>query len=210
MKEPERKQHWDTIYHSKDLEETSWFQPTPLDSLKFIEELNIPKSASIIDVGGGESLLVDHLLDLGFEDLTVVDVSKVAIAKAKQRLGSRADLVNWIVSDVTSFEPTRSYDLWHDRATFHFLTDDRDIYIYVKIASQAIKAGGFLIIGTFSKEGPDRCSGLAIKNYSDSELNELFSGSFVNIHSTYLNHKTPSGQLQNFVFCSFRKTEIIT
>lgn len=207
MMEGARKQHWNKIYNSKDLQETSWFQPTPSDSLKFIKELNLPKSAGIIDIGGGESLLVDHLIELDYKDITVLDISEVAISKAKKRLGNRSENVKWIVNDVTSFVPGRQFDLWHDRATFHFLTDDDDISKYVKIASQTIKTDGFLILGTFSKEGPDHCSGLEIKQYSESGLNELFSGSFKSISSSVLDHTTPSGELQNFVFCSFRKSE---
>ena len=206
MKERERKKHWDTIYESKKLEETSWFQLNPSASLKFIEELDLSKTASIIDVGGGESLLVDRLLEQGFEDITVLDISAVAIAKAKQRLGAKSVLVNWIISDITTFEPNRKYDLWHDRATFHFLNSETDISKYVEIAQKAVNSNAFMIIGTFSEKGPDRCSGLEIKQYSAFGLADLFSNSFVKVRCTSLNHKTPTGALQNFVFCSFRKS----
>ena len=206
MKEGERKKHWNLIYESKDLQETSWFQPTPSDSLRFIEELNLQKSASIIDVGGGESLLVDHLLELGYSDISVLDVSAVAISKAKQRLGSRSKDINWIISDVLSFHPTRTYDLWHDRATFHFLTNESEIAKYIELAAKAIAQNGFLIIGTFSEHGPDRCSGLQVKQYSEIGLDLNFSNSFEKIHCDTVDHLTPSGELQSFVFCSFSKS----
>ena len=206
MKQKGRKIHWDKIYESKNLEETSWYQHTPSTSLNIIAELNLPKSACIIDIGGGESLLVDHLLSMGFKDVSVLDISETAIEKAKQRLGKSASQVNWIVSDITSFEPVRLYDLWHDRATFHFLTDDRDISKYVELTEQAIKTGGVLIIGTFSTKGPDRCSGLDIRQYSETSLVQLYAKGFQKIHCFETDHQTPSGELQNFVFCCFRKS----
>ena len=205
MKEEELKKHWDTIYASKELEETSWYQEVPSTSLKIIATLKLEKSASIIDVGGGESLLVDHLLSMGFEDISVLDISETAIEKAKQRLGSQSKQVNWIISDVISFKPKRQYDLWHDRATFHFLIDSPDILRYVETTAKAVKNDGFLTISTFSEEGPDRCSGLEIKQYSENSLVRLFSNDFEKIHCLQTDHQTPSGELQNFVFCSFRK-----
>lgn len=206
MKEEERKQHWDKIYASKELEETSWYQQFPSASLHMIAALKLAKSASIIDIGGGESLFVDHLLTMGFEDISVLDISEAAIEKAKLRLGSQSKQVNWIISDVISFEPERQYELWHDRATFHFLIDKADISRYIEITAKAIKKDGFLTIGTFSEEGPDRCSGLEIKQYSENSLVQLFSNDFEMIRCFQTDHQTPSGELQNFVFCSFRKS----
>lgn len=205
MEDFERKKHWETIYQTKELNEVSWYQPNPETSLQFFQQLEIPVTAKIIDIGGGDSFLTDHLLDLGYQDLSVLDVSETAIERAKQRLGERAKDVKWIVSDVSDFQPTTSYDCWHDRAAFHFLTKDVEVEKYVQMASKAITTGGKMIIGTFSEQGPKRCSGIDIRQYSETTMTDLFSRYFQKITCITADHKTPFDTTQNFVFCSFRK-----
>ncbi len=205
MEDFERKKHWETIYQTKELNEVSWYQPNPETSLQFFQQLEIPVTAKIIDIGGGDSFLVDHLLDLGYQDLSVLDVSETAIERAKQRLGERAKDVKWIVSDVFDFQPTTSYDCWHDRAAFHFLTKDVEVEKYVQMASKAITPNGKMIIGTFSEQGPKKCSGIDIRQYSETTMTDLFSRYFQKITCITTDHTTPFDTTQNFVFCSFRK-----
>ena len=206
MVQLDRKKHWENIYQTRQTKEVSWFQAKPETSLQFIESYNLPKSAKIIDIGGGDSLLADNLLDIGFQDITVLDISETAIEKARKRLGNRANEINWIVADVTSFKPTEKYDLWHDRAAFHFLTKEIEILNYIKTAEQYINTKGLMIIATFSELGPQKCSGLNIVQYSEISMNELFKNSFEKIECVTINHTTPSGSIQNFIFCAFRKT----
>jgi len=201
----DRKKHWETIYQSKDLKDVSWFQSSPETSLHFFKQFNVALSAKIIDVGGGDSLLVDYLLDLGYRNISVLDISEAAIEKAKQRLGERAKQVTWIVADAATFKPSEKYDFWHDRAAFHFLTDERDISNYLETAQKNIKPEGVLVIGTFSEQGPQKCSGIEIKQYSETSMNDLLTNFFSKIKCITVDHKTPSGRVQNFVFCSFRK-----
>ncbi|MDR0265775.1 MAG: class I SAM-dependent methyltransferase [Sphingobacterium sp.] len=200
-----RKKHWEEIYENKPLESVSWYQPNPEVSLHFIHQSSLPKEAKIIDIGGGDSLLVDFLLKAGFEDITVLDISNAAIERAKKRLGDQADKVKWIVSDILDFVPDTRYDFWHDRATFHFLTAREEIDRYIEIADQAISAQGVLVVGTFSEQGPRKCSGIEIKQYSTQSLNDLFQSYFKKIECMTIDHSTPFDTIQNFVFCSFRK-----
>ncbi|MEI2274335.1 class I SAM-dependent methyltransferase [Sphingobacterium sp. ML3W] len=201
-----RKNHWENIYKTKELKETSWYQQTPQTSLDYLSAFNVPVSAKIIDVGGGDSLLVDYLIDLGYEDITVLDISEKAIDRARQRLGDKADKVKWIVEDITHFVPTESYDFWHDRAAFHFLTSEDDIAGYLKKVKENINPDGILVIGTFSEQGPKKCSGIEIKQYSELSLTNQFKDYFNKINCHSVNHRTPSDTTQNFVFCSFRKS----
>jgi len=201
-----RKKHWENIYQTKELQDVSWFEPNPETSLDFFKKFNVPTTAKIIDIGGGDSFLVDHLLDLGYENITVLDISEAAINRAKNRLGDRADMVTWIVSDVTTFRPTEKYDFWHDRAAFHFLTDDNDIITYLDTAQQYINPEGVLVIGTFSENGPKKCSGIEIRQYSESSMSERLKQYFEKIQCITIDHKTPFDTIQNFVFCSFRKS----
>lgn len=207
MKHFDRKNHWETIYRTKQLSEVSWYEPTPETSLDFLKQFKVPKTAKIIDVGGGDSFLVDHLLGKGFQNLTVLDISEAAIDRAKKRLGDLAHRVKWIVSDITQFQPAEQYDFWHDRAAFHFLTDEEDVTKYLDIAQKSIKPTGILVIGTFSELGPTKCSGIEIKHYSENSMTERFRGCFEKIKCITVDHKTPFGTIQNFVFCSFKKTE---
>ena len=201
----DRAVHWDRVYIKKGTEERTWYQAVPTTSLELINICNASLDASIIDVGGGDSLLVDHLLDLGYRDLTVLDISETAVEKTKKRLGTMADQVNWLVADAATFTPKATYDLWHDRAAFHFLTYEAEAQRYVETAQRHLKKGGHLIIGTFSEEGPDTCSGLAVKQYSKASLTERFKPYFEKIQCEYVDHITPSGMTQNFIFCLFKK-----
>lgn len=205
MEKFDRKKHWENVYQTKQLNEVSWYQPRPETSLSFIRQFNIPLNASIIDIGGGDSFLVDHLLDIGYQDITVLDISQVSIDRAKQRLGRKAGNVKWIVADAANFEPVEKYDFWHDRATFHFLTDEKEISDYIETAQQNIKSTGFLVIGTFSEQGPEKCSGIAIKQYSEATMTDRLKKFFEKIECISVDHCTPFDTVQNFVFCSFRK-----
>ncbi len=199
------KDFWNDIYQSKSEKEVSWYQDTPIKSLELITELEIGSDDSIIDVGGGDSHLVDHLLAKGFRNISVLDISSAALDKARERLGEKSNFVKFIVSDVTKFEPKEKYKLWHDRATFHFLTSVDDISAYLEIANRAIAPGGYLIVSTFSKTGPEKCSGLPITQYSDADLKSLFKKHFENIKCFESTHKTPWDTAQNFVYCGFKK-----
>ncbi len=196
---------WNDVYSQKSEKEVSWYQDSPAKSLALIEELGLAQSDSILDVGGGESRLADELLRRGFSHLTVLDISSVALAKVGSRLGPLAQQVKFIVSDVTKFHPPEKYQLWHDRATFHFLTSLEDIETYLDIASRSIAPGGFLIVSTFSKTGPDKCSGLRVSQYSDADLKKMFEKHFANVRCFEDSHTTPWGAEQNFVYCGFKK-----
>jgi SAM-dependent methyltransferase len=209
MESSDRKKHWEYIYQTKSLEQVSWFQPTPETSLAFFRQFGVPKTAKIIDIGGGDSFLVDHLLDLGFTNISVLDISAAAIERAKVRLGERAQRVQWIVADVTAFKPEESYDFWHDRAAFHFLTDENEISTYLNTAGQSLAPDGVLVIGTFSEQGPKKCSGIDIKHYSETSMTDRLKSFFEKITCITVDHKTPFDTIQNFVFCSFRKLQSI-
>lgn len=208
MENFDRKKHWENIYQTKELKDVSWFQPTPETSLDFFKQFNVPTSDKVIDIGGGDSFLVDHLLDLGYQDISVLDISAAAIDRAKQRLGDKAKNVKWIVADAANFKPTEKYDFWHDRAAFHFLTDDQDISNYLETARQNINPTGVLVIGTFSEQGPKKCSGIEIKQYSETTMTDRLKIFFEKIKCITVDHKTPFDTIQNFVFCSFRKLQM--
>lgn len=199
----DRKKHWETVYETKSPDQVSWTQESPKTSLEFIHSFGLKKSAKIIDIGGGDSKLVDYLLDEGFESVTVLDISAKSLEKAKDRLGEKANKVNWIVSDITEFEPNMTFDVWHDRATFHFLTTTEQITKYIKTARKSVS--GFLTIGTFSKNGPEKCSGLEIKQYNEDELTLKLINGFDKIKCVTEDHLTPFDTTQNFLFCSFKR-----
>ncbi|MBL4668423.1 MAG: class I SAM-dependent methyltransferase [Flavobacteriales bacterium] len=205
MADFDKKKHWENIYETKSVNDVSWYQPTPQTSLDFIKESNISFSAKIIDIGGGDSFLVDHLLNLGYTDITVLDISAKAIEKAKTRLKDNANKVKWIIADISNFNPIEQYDIWHDRAAFHFLTDKQEIESYINSTTKGLKENGSLIIGTFSTDGPFKCSGIEIKQYSEKSLEECFSESYRKNKCVIVNHPTPFNTSQNFVFCSFTK-----
>ncbi len=196
---------WDNVYDKKSEKEVSWYQDVPAKSLELIAELNLSLEDAIIDVGGGESHLVDHLQSMGFKDISILDISSLALEKTKARLGENANKVKFITSDVTKFKPSEKYMLWHDRATFHFLTSKDAIENYLDIANQAIADGGYLIVSTFSKTGPEKCSGLQVSQYSEADLKKMFEKHFTNIRCLEDTHSTPWGSTQNFVYCGFKK-----
>lgn len=198
----ERKTHWEDVYASKQPEQVSWTQNIPQTSLDLINGFDLPKTASIIDIGGGDSKLVDHLLDQGYENISVLDISAKALEKAKERLGQRAEKVKWIVADITEFNPSEQYDIWHDRAAFHFLVGADQVERYMNIARESIV--GYLIMGTFSENGPKKCSGLEIQQYSETQLVDQFAKGFEKIRCFNEDHTTPFNTIQNFLFCSFK------
>jgi trans-aconitate methyltransferase len=200
------KEHWETIYQTKQPNEVSWTQEVPAVSLEFIHKFSIPKTAKIIDIGGGDSKLVDFLLAEGYSNVSVLDISESAILRAKERLGRDANKVKWIVCDILDFRPKEKYDVWHDRAAFHFQTDTAQIEKYLQIVKKSVD--GLVIVGTFSVDGPFKCSGLEIKQYDEQGMKEKFETSgFQNLACKREDHITPSGAVQNFVFCSFMRAE---
>lgn len=197
------KQHWETVYETKTPEQVSWTQKIPETSLNLINSFQLSKDASIIDIGGGDSHLADFLLEQGYTNITVLDISKKALQRAKKRLGEKATLVSWIVSDVLDFKPETLYDIWHDRAAFHFLTTKNQIDTYISLTQKFVSRN--LIIGAFSDNGPLKCSGLEITQYSKNKMSEAFNTGFEPIECIRETHQTPFKTTQDFVFCSFKK-----
>lgn len=197
------KKHWETVYETKQPNEVSWTEEIPQTSLDFIHSFEVPKTAKIIDIGGGDSKLVDFLLEEGYENITVLDISEASLKRAKKRLGKRSKKVTWVVSDVTLFTPQTKFDVWHDRATFHFLTTQEQINKYLAIARKAVS--GYITIGTFSTNGPSKCSGLTIKQYSEGQLQKELANGFNKIRCINEDHITPFKTVQNFLFCSFKR-----
>lgn len=181
--------HWENIYTHKNPQEVSWTQEKPALSLSWIESLHLPKDAPIIDVGGGESHLVDYLIDMGYSDLSVLDISQAALNRSQERLGSKANSVQWIQADITTFQPKKKYALWHDRAVFHFLTQKKDIETYTNTVSTAVNQ--YLLMSTFSKDGPLKCSGLPITQYDIESISANFSFAFDLIQQAREEHTTP-------------------
>lgn len=198
-----RRQHWDKIYSTWRSDELSWYQARPETSLRLIASIGIGKDARIIDAGGGDSLLVDSLLDQGFRDVTVIDVSSPALQRARERLGERARRVNWICGDVLEFRPAVKFDVWHDRAVFHFLTDREDRAGYVQAVLEAVKPGGQVIIATFGLEGPPKCSGLDVVRYSPESLADTLGDRLKLVESLPQLHTTPKGTAQHFNYSRF-------
>jgi 2-polyprenyl-3-methyl-5-hydroxy-6-metoxy-1,4-benzoquinol methylase len=205
MESIDKKEHWENIYQTKSLTDVSWYQPTPATSLEFIEKFGVSKSAKIIDIGGGDSFLVDHLLDLGYTDITVLDLSGAALERAKTRLGERAQLVNWIEANAIDFTSEQTFDVWHDRAAFHFLTDPEEIEQYIQTLNGKLSSKGKVVIGTFSENGPTKCSGIEITQYSTATLAAKFLPHFKKMECIIVDHPTPFDTIQNFVFCSFHR-----
>lgn len=202
----DRKTHWENIYDTKKLTEVSWYQPMPEVSLNYLAESGLEKKARIIDIGGGDSYLVDFLLSEGFSNITVLDISEKALERAKERLGDKASNVEWIVADVANFKLKNQFDIWHDRAAFHFLTDQKDISNYLNILERSVNPGGYVILGTFSEKGPAKCSGIEIKQYSIEDMSKLLSPAFELAGCANHDHTTPTGNVQNFTFCRWRKS----
>ena len=201
--EENRKNHWETVYETKNPNDVSWTQEIPKTSLDFIKSFALTKKSKIIDIGGGDSKLVDFLIEEGFENITVLDISAKAIEKAKARLGVNAEKVNWIVSDITEFETNETFEVWHDRATFHFLTSEEQIQKYMETARKSVS--GYLTVGTFSENGPKKCSGLDIKQYNEETLTAEMENGFEKIKCVTEDHTTPFETKQNFIFCSFKR-----
>lgn len=200
-----RKNHWETVYQTKDTTKVGWFQLVPRVSNEWIDQLNLSKKASIIDVGGGDSLLADWLLEKDFAKVSVLDISSSALEKAKIRLGGLASKINWEVSDILEFEPKTKFDLWHDRAVFHFLTEPNDQQAYRSLVESSIVSGGYLLLMTFSKSGPSTCSGLPVQQYDVDDLEEFFVQDFELLKSLNYDHITPSSTGQNYSVALFRK-----
>ena len=201
----DNKQHWENVFTTKASNEVSWFQEYPKTSIEFLELFKLPLTANIIDIGGGDSNLVDTLLGKGYKNIWVLDISEAALERAKNRLGEKASLVHWIVTDVTEFEPPVQYDFWHDRAAFHFLTSNDAINKYVAIAEEAISDKGYLVLGTFSENGPEKCSGLQIQQYNEASMSARCEIAFYRIKCITEDHTTPFNTVQDFLFCSFQK-----
>lgn len=195
-----RQQHWEGVYAAKAYTEVSWYQPMPERSVQLILRTGVDRDDPIIDIGGGASTLIDHLLDEGFSDTTVLDISNAAFEQARKRLGPRAAAVEWIVSDVMQFEPRREYRLWHDRAVLHFLTDASDREHYVEILRRAIAPAGHFVLATFGPDGPLKCSGLEIRRYDIGMVQELLGPEFELQHHELEDHKTPTGATQQFLY----------
>ena len=200
-----KKEHWENVFSNKQENEVSWYQPVPKTSLTFIENLKLSKDAKIIDIGGGDSYLIDALLEKGYTNLFLLDISEQAIIRIKKRLGTKASKVTFIVSDILDFVPLTNFDVWHDRASFHFLTEPHDIEKYKVIVSKALKTKGKLILGTFSDQGPKKCSGLDITQYNEASITQLFKSDFEKTACVIEDHQTPFDSIQNFIFCSFIK-----
>jgi ubiquinone/menaquinone biosynthesis C-methylase UbiE len=200
------KEHWEKVYTTKATDTVSWFQPHADLSLDLIKATGISHDAAIIDVGGGASTLVDDLLANGYTDLSVLDLSAAALAAAQRRLGARAAKVQWIEADVTKADlPARRFDVWHDRAVFHFLTSAEDRAAYVQTVFRAVKPGGHVIVATFAEDGPNRCSGLPVMRYRADELHAEFGEAFALLRHQKEAHHTPSGKVQQFVYCYCRR-----
>jgi SAM-dependent methyltransferase len=201
-----KKAHWEQIYRDKSPLEVSWYQSEPRLSLELITNTELPTDAAIIDIGGGTSTLIDHLIQQGYRNLAVLDISNNALTHARSRLGKKADAIEWYESDITKFTPPHPFDLWHDRAVFHFLTEATDRRNYIKSLNQSLKSGGHLIIATFAIGGPTKCSGLDIVQYDgDKLLNEL-GGGFELVEERTETHRTPTNVDQKFIFFRLHKT----
>ncbi len=200
-----KKAYWENVFANKNSNEVSWTQAYPTITMQFIKEIELPKNAKIIEIGGGESFLVDILLAEGFSNITVLDISEKALKKAKLRLGEKANEITWIVSDITAFESKDKFDFWHDRAVFHFLTDKKEVEKYKKIVSSYMIENGYFLLGTFSPEGPLKCSGLDIVQYDEEQMKQVFIDDFEMIKSYQQEHITPMNTKQNFQFGGFIK-----
>ncbi len=203
----DRKQHWEQVYATKPSDSVSWFQEHANQSMRLIHNTGLGKDAAIIDVGGGASRLVDDLVAEGYTDLTVLDLSAAALAVAKQRLGKQANTVHWMEGDITSAEfPLHRFDIWHDRAVFHFLTDPADRHAYVEQVLRSVRPGGHVIVATFAEDGPEKCSGLTVMRYKPETLHAEFGDAFLLVKHEKEAHHTPSDAIQQFVYCYCRKT----
>ena len=197
-----RREHWENVYGTRPETDVSWYQPYLARSLELILRSGIGPDARIIDVGGGASTLVDDLLDRGFRHITVVDIASSALEAAKKRLGARATQVRWLAGDITSLDlPSDAYDLWHDRAVFHFLTNETDRRAYLERVCCSVKRGGHVVLATFGPHGPEKCSGLPVVRYAADDLHAAFGNAFRLVEHQEEQHRTPWGTEQEFVYC---------
>lgn len=199
--------HWENVYQTKSLTDVSWYEPDPKQSLDLILDAAGEKRGRVIDVGGGQSFLVDRLLDAGFKQVAVLDISSAAIEATKARLGERASQVEWMVADITQAESLGEFDVLHDRAVFHFITDPDDRKHYVELLRRSLPIGGHFVIGTFAKGGPEKCSGLSICQYDAATMQAELGSSFEPVKCSEYQHTTPSGKPQQFFFADFRRVE---
>jgi ubiquinone/menaquinone biosynthesis C-methylase UbiE len=200
-----RQAHWENVYTKKGENEVSWFQASPAQSLELIAEVGANPDTAIIDIGGGTSRLVDSLVAKGFRAVTVLDLSEAALKTAQERLGQGAASVHWLVADATIWEPSQEYDIWHDRAAFHFLTEEKDRAAYVARLRRGLKVGGHAIIATFALDGPEKCSGLPVVRYDAASLGQTLGPEFKLGHTLRHEHATPWGSQQVFQFSVFRR-----
>ncbi len=201
-----RRDHWETVYQTKGEQQTSWFRPTLDESLRLIDAQSPDPRLPAIDIGGGRASLVDSLLDRGFDDVSVLDLSEAALARSRERLGPRGDAVHWLVGDVTAIDlPAAHYGLWHDRAVFHFLATPDEQQRYLALARRSIRPGGCLIIGTFAPDGPEKCSGLPVCRYDADGLAARFAGGFDRVADSRETHRTPFGTDQPFTYVVLRR-----
>lgn len=197
-------QHWDDAYARKPVDQLSWYQRTPDVSLELIARAGLASDEPIVDVGGGASHLVDALMDAGFDDVSVLDISRTALAQSQARVGARGDRVHWICADVTTWQPARTYRLWHDRAVFHFLAEAADQERYAQTAAAAVAPGGWLVLATFAPDGPTTCSGLPVVRWDSDGLATRFAPDFVAVGELREEHVTPSGRVQPFTWILLR------
>ena len=199
----DNKKHWENIYQKKEIDGVSWYQKVPVESLQLIKKYSISSSDKIIDIGCGKSFLADNLLELNYTDISLVDISSNALKEVKDRLQNKS--LNFIETDILNFNSNDKYDIWHDRAVFHFITNPEGIEKYISLCNKYINNQGILIIGTFAEDGPLKCSGLEIKRYSVDQISGLFKETFELVESFKMLHKTPFDTEQSFLFCVLRK-----
>ena len=199
----DNKKHWENIYQKKEIDGVSWYQKVPIESLQLIKKYSISNSDKIIDIGCGKSFLADNLLELNYTDISLVDISSNALKEVKDRLQNKS--LNFIETDILNFNSNDKYDIWHDRAVFHFITNPEGIEKYISLCNKYINNQGILIIGTFAEDGPLKCSGLEIKRYSVDQISGLFKETFELVESFKMLHKTPFDTEQSFLFCILRK-----
>lgn len=203
----DRKAHWEQVYQTKAADSVSWFQPVPQPSLDAIARFGGTPDMSLIDIGGGASVLVAELARAGWHDLAVLDISAPALAVAREAMGEQGDAVEWIAADITDWSPSRTFDIWHDRAVFHFLTEESARTGYRAALAQGLRPGGLLLMATFALDGPEKCSGLPVQRYGPAELSAALGDGFALLDSWREEHHTPGGAVQKFNWCAFRKID---
>jgi 2-polyprenyl-3-methyl-5-hydroxy-6-metoxy-1,4-benzoquinol methylase len=197
--------HWENTSKAQESNTVSWYQETCSTTLDILKELKLDTDSAIIDVGSGTTLLIDSLIKIGLKNITALDISNTALSKAKKQLGKNADQINWINADITKWSPDQTYDVWHDRAVYHFLVNEPDRKAYINTLKNTLKLGGSLIISSFGLEGPEKCSGLPVRRHSPEMFDEELGPSFKRIQCTHEDHQTPTGSNQRFIFCRYER-----